>query len=1068
VRLLIFLLCLLAGTAALLVAAGGWRGRGPSEAPPTLPRAEAPAEGTLVPLESASGGAGALRLRTVGAPRYAMPEPFVYRDAATGARIEIPHFLPWSFSARGARAVLAEKADGGSILFEDVTVVTFRPPQTLAEALRLRDDPRAIEDFVRLEIYAPRARADGIARALQESAEDGSAPRDSAIVLDGGVEARDRRMEVLARGEALTFDPKTHLTKGQGRFVVEHAAWTLEGEGFTLSPDVREGRPSFDAAFRLEIASQVLLAVRENVLDAEGEAVWRAEDFRPSRVFAGRAGVVHDGSAPGSALHIALEQGVRALQQGGRRLLCDRLTLALEPRSAGKDVTARSWRLAHLVGEGRPLRIEVPDLEGSPGSKAAGGSGGMGAAQISARRLRHEPAAHGPSTTVLEGEPVVLFEGELSLTGVSAPGRWIRASASDRAVLGPAPGVAIDPATGAPVLGRRVELRGRARLERRDGSGGPDAESHDVLEGDEVSLVLRPARPEDGPGARDVPQSFAALGHVVLSGTRIEGVMERVVVEGLDTLEPRLVVEGSGTRLAFVGFGRGQRLLGEDPAPSTQDGAAAPTVDERRTWTLDRLDARGPVAGETRLGGPTVGVSAWIDGAHVSYDRLSDRALLVGSAGAPALVQLEADATHRHALSAPRIAFERSRARVRAEDGSRAEVYLQQKTGAALSGGLAGTSPQRGDAQRMELFTDGRIEVLLRVSRPGGEPAPEAAQVVRVLSPFTAEMRAPPPEAVDRLRAQSLEAVLALRALVETGSPTAGLARAGTRRALPGTATPDAGPAPTQPTVLERWLLTSRSLTLDVSEGTLGALEADGQVALESSSLQVDAATLRFSRALGSLWLEGGDGNISARMGPKDDAHSRFVARALRVAIDAEGPRWLLASGPTQAMLLHEDPKEPGRVERYEVDCPGDVRITDTELLAEARTTWVRRSLRPAAGAAFGQASDIWADRIQVEGKGLLRSGGAPASEAVRRVSASGPRTAFRSGEGSRRVDMWCEQIDVDVATGRAVLTGAPGQDVLVHFESGYDVELVRASFDFRTGEVEDLEAGRAVLRRGR
>jgi hypothetical protein len=63
---------------------------------------------------------------------------------------------------------------------------------------------------------------------------------------------------------------------------------------------------------------------------------------------------------------------------------------------------------------------------------------------------------------------------------------------------------------------------------------------------------------------------------------------------------------------------------------------------------------------------------------------------------------------------------------------------------------------------------------------------------------------------------------------------------------------------------------------------------------------------------------------------------------------------------------------------------------------------------------------------------------------------------------------MWCERIDVDVPGGKAVLSSRPGRDVLVHFESGYDVELMRASFDFRTGEVEDLEAGRAVLRRER
>jgi|GEM_PF-5595419 len=1063
-RLLIFLGCLVAGVGTLLWMADGWRGRGDDRSVPEVPRQDAPVEGARVPLVGATSASGSLRLKDVGAPRYAMPEALTFRDPRSGERVDIPHFLPWAFSARRARALLGEGADSGSILFEDVVVLTYREPQTLEEARRLRDDPRAIEDFVHLQLFAPRARADGIARALETENETGRRAGDAVIVLDGGVEAHDRTLAIQARGDALTFDPRTHATVGQGPFTVEHAAWTLEGEGFTLARDAREGRARRDDAFRIEIARSVLLTLRQNVLDTRGATLWREDEFRPARVFAGRAAVVHDAAVEGDTLHIVLEQGVRALQQGGRRLLCDRLALTLEPSTRGGAMASRDWRLSHLAGEGRPLTLEVPDLE-TPGATSA--------ARITARRLRHEPSPFGPPTTVLEGEPVVLLEGDLALAGVPGPGRWIRASAADRALLLPAPGVAVGP-DGTPIVGRRLELRGQARLERRAEGAGEAGDFQDVLEGDEISLLLRPAQ-EGGP-AREIPVSFAALGHVRLSGTRFEGATERIVVERLDTTEPLLIVEGVGTRLALLGFGRGQRLFGADP-PSESPASEGPSPEGagpevastgepvRRAWTLERLEADGHLAGETRMGGPTVGVPAWVAGRRISYERVADRALLSGEAGAPASIHVEADATQRHALTAPHIAFERGRGRLRAEGGVRAEVFLSDGAPAGLTAGSPGFGRGVGRLRRLELVTDGRIEMQLRVLRPGGEPAPEAPQTLRVLAPFTAELRAPPPEAVDRLRADRLEVVFALRAPVERASTSSGLARPA--RPTPrgsSAADPVAARRSTPP---DRWVLTSRTLVLDLDGGTLGGLEADGGVLLDGDALHVEGATLRFVRALGSLWLEGGTEPVRVRMG-KALSESRLVARAVRVALDENGPTWVLASGPVQAVLVQSDAKRPGRADRYEVDCPGNVRLTDSELVADTPTTWVRRSERHAPDAPWGATSDVWADRFTIGGSGLLALGGQAGAGGVRTLTATGPNTTFRSGEGARRVDMWCERIEVDVPAGRAVLSGKPGRDVLVHFESGYDVELMRASFDFRTGEVEDLEAGRAILRRER
>ncbi len=1064
-RLAIFLGCLLVGVAALLGSAGGWRGQGADRSVPEVPRQEAPVAGARVPLVGADAASGSLRLKDVGAPRYAMPEALTYRDAHSGERVDIPHFLPWSFAARRARALVGAGADSGSILFEDVVVLTYREPRTLAEARRLRDDPRAIEDFVHLQLFAPRARADGIARALETQGESGGREGDAVIVLDGGVEAHDRTLAIQARGGSLSFDPRTHVTVGQGPFTVEHAAWTLEGEGFTLTRDAREGRARRDDAFRIEIARHVLFALRQNVLDAQGAALWGEDEFRPARIFAGRAAVVHDGAAQGDTLHVVLEQGVRALQQGGRRLLCDRLALALEPRTTGGTTAARDWRLAHLAGEGRPLTLEVPDLE-TPGSRSA--------ARITARRLRHEPSPFGPPTTVLEGEPVVLLEGDLALAGVPGPGRWIRASASDRALLLPAPGVALGP-DGAPVMGRRLELRGQARLERRADGAGDSADFEDVLEGDEISLVLRPA--QDGAAARErgaareVPVSFAALGHVRLSGTRLEGATERIVVERLDTTEPLLVVEGLGTRLALVGFGRGQRLFGEDPAADshTPEGAAAGPVaagePARRAWSLERLEADGHLAGETRLGGPTVGTPAWVEGARISYERVADRALLSGEAGAPASIHFEAGAVERHGITAPHIAFERGRGRLRAEGGVTAEVFLVEGTPAGFADGATGLTREPGRLSRLELITDGRIEMRLKVARPGGEPAPDEPQTLRVLAPFTAELSAPPPAALDRLRADRLEVVFTLRAPLEGASTSAGLARPA--RAAPRGSTASGSTLARRNAPADRWKLISRTLVLDLNGGTLSGLEADGGVLLDGKTMHVEGETLRFVGALGSLWLEGGAEPVRART-HSARSESRFVARAVRVTLDQYGPTYVLASGPVEAVLVQADAKHPERADRYEVNCPGDVRLTDSELVADAPTTWVRRSERDAPDAPWGGASDVWADRLTIGGSGLLAQGRRGGAGGVRTLTATGPTTTFRSGTGSRRVDMWCERIDVDVPSGKAVLSSRPGRDVLVHFESGYDVELMRASFDFRTGEVEDLEAGRAVLRRER
>lgn len=1060
-RLLIFLLCLGAGTAALLVSAGGWRGRGPQQGPGGLPRQAPPAAGAPVPMPSSGGGA--LRVRTVGAPRYAMPEPLVFEDPQGGPAVEIPHFLPWAFAADGAHAEAAGGEDASGFVFEDVTLRVYRAPETRAEAERLRDNPRLIDEFVRLEVRAPRARADGIARALQDPARAsagvaGTSTEDGAsIVLDGGIEARDHRLGVLARGEQLRFEPHTGVARGQGLFTVQHAAWSLQGEGFSLVPEAGAPRRGLASSFRVELEQRVFLAVDAAVLDPAPPGAGDAPGFRPARVFAGRAGVVRDTRAPDAPLVLALEQGVRALQQGGRRLQADRLVLELAPQE-GAQAPARAalagnvgrWRLAHLHGEGSPLAIEVPDLAEQGGLQRA--------AVLRTARLRHAPGTDGlGATTTLEGPSELLLEGDVTFAGTRAPSARLRASARERMQVGPAPG------------GRRIEMRGLARLERLPGS--PD-EAHDLLEADSIALELRPARPEEGLRERELPTRLAALGHVRLGGTRLEGEAQRLVVEGLDGLAPRIVVEGEGSRLSLVGFERGQRLLGADtPEAVPGEPGAEHGAPEARAWTLDRLEASGSVAAQTRLGGPTAGMGAWVDGDSLGYERLSERALLLGSPTSPASIRVAAGGSSQHLLQAPRIAFERARGRLRADEGVRAEVWVAGDARTTGASGLAREEVARGALSRLDFRTEGRIEVDLRVSRPGGELAPEQPQVVRVLAPFEATLRAPPPDAVDRIAAGRLEAVLALRA---PGASSSGAALARTARARERTParspTSASAPAPAAAAPAQRWSLDARALQVDLDLGEPVALLAEGGMVLESPALRLEASSLSYSRALGLVAVEGGPQAVKARLGGEGDGAGELAARALRVGLDAAGPRWVQAAGPVQAVLLRAAPDRAAllRQERLEFACPGDVRITDGQLLAERGPSWVRRSVRAQPGAPWAEATDIWADRMEARGMGLLAGGRATAGQGLQALVARGPATTFRTQPGKDLVEMWCERIDVDLVGGRAQISGSPERAVLLRVAGRFDSELLRASFDFRTGALEDLEAGRTVLRQGR
>jgi hypothetical protein len=282
----------------------------------------------------------------------------------------------------------------------------------------------------------------------------------------------------------------------------------------------------------------------------------------------------------------------------------------------------------------------------------------------------------------------------------------------------------------------------------------------------------------------------------------------------------------------------------------------------------------------------------------------------------------------------------------------------------------------------------------------------------------------------------------------------------------------------------ERWAVSARTLTIALAGAQLETLEADGGVVVDGESLHVEGKTLHFAGTLGLLRLDGTTTQTDrpprarARFGP-EGAASTVEASALRAQLDDDGMRWLVASGPVQALWLDADPARPAAPTRFEVHCQGDVRITRTEMATVGTAeTWLRRTEPRAGPGARNDVAEVWTQRLVVQGRDLLsrHAPGAKASPGgpkgglrqVERVLAEGPNTTFASGEDERRVEMWCERIEIDVPHGTATLSGAPGRDVRLRRGGEIESELLRATFDFRTGAVHDMEAAGIVLRRGR
>jgi hypothetical protein len=1042
-RTLLFLAILGASLGLLVWLAGGIEGpaqQTPRPAVETRPERHEPS--TQVP--GVIGPDGVAITGKAYKIKHAQTKTLVWVDPLTGERVEIPGFNAWTFEAATFEPLDAGSPEKRAGLFEDVRVRTYRDPATREEALRLKADPAAFQDLLHLEFFADRARADGIAQKQAFGSPDAAARPafDATIHLTGSVRIDDNDQALTILGEDLTVDPDHGTAEGAGAFVVRHEAYEITGRELSLDR----------SRHRVTIGEDARLRVFEDVRDAQGRPLLGRshDDFRPGEVRGRRAVVVRASEGSRDQVTLELEERVHAEQEGGRSLDADRMTVitsrVLAPGS-GPGGKSPGWALERLEAEGH-VEARYPDV---------GGDGRPFLASVSAGRLVHEPSTRGLGVTVLDGDPVLTLHGDVPLGGTPTGSGMLRATCRGRAVFAPDPAAA--PAGLDPAQIYRLTLNEAARVERR-GSGADAFE--DVLEGDTVWLLLAAGseRAADGTKSPAVASAFAAEGDVRLSGTRLAGTTRRLVAEALHTETPVLVATGPGTTFHLLGLAKGQRFLGAEAPEARGEPGEAPAPEAATVepaWVVERLVAASSVEARTMLGGPAVGVPASLAGERVTYDRVSDRAEVTGGSAGPARVHVDAASGARDFLAAPTLVLERGRGVLRALGGVEARIHATGRGGAGPSRGVARAEAQPGRATEMALTTDAPVTV--RLARVGTSERPQlgAEQSVRIDGPFTAEMHAGD-SVVDRLRAGSLDAAMALRPRPPREA----------RSAAPATARAAAPPAPTRTgpaPVAEApapWDVASTELTVEVVAGEVRALSASGRVDVTGPDLRVDGHALDYRADTRTVTVRSGPtGRAQARFGPGGEA-SQVEATELALTLGEGGAKRLKARGPVDALLLRTDRKQPGRLERFQIACLGDVDV-DPGTLTAVRTVRVQRSERPSAAAPWGAPSLLWADAVRATGANLLSNTGMD----VARILADGRDAAFQSGEGADLVRTWSRRIDIDVHAGTAELTGEPGRDVEIVTATSH-VAQERVVFDFRTGKLKSTEGARVILRGSR
>lgn len=1057
-RLLLAAAFLSAGISVLLWASGGARGPGLGDTDPDV-EAEA---------QQIDDGPGLVRPMNLplsvdvveGYSQSARPESLTFVDPQTGEQVVVRVFERWHFTARSGKPVEARRSGRQAIELEDLELLMFREPKTLAEAHAIERGDR----IVKWRVTAPAARVDDL--ALQSLDAQPGGP-ETVVQLSGGVRIFDLEKNLEIQGESIEVQPYLDRARGAGNFVVQHEAFELTGSGLDLERKENQSTVVIHENAVVDLYGDIPGSDGEPLLDlGSGE-------FRPGSLSADGAVLVHRVARVGAREDLDLEMkgAVHAEQEGGRSLDADiiRLSAFLEPQErlpGDPEEKKDRWQVESFDAEGDVIVIY-------PGKAEDGSSYVL---RASAHRMVYELTPGTSATVLLESNVEITLRGDVPLEGLGAMEgpSVMRATAREQALFSPAPKTEVRPGED-PTRYRLLTLRGDARLTFRGAGLDP---TQDTLEGEQMRLLLKERTEAEVVAVRErlvetqgqtssrvgqiVAVSFAVLGEVRLGGTRMSGMTHRLVGRDLDMGTPVFEASGPGTSFAFHGIRRGERMLGGDgdPAGTSRSPAAVGPTEEEPVWVFQRLTARGGVVVDTTLGGPSVGMPTRLEGNELTYDRVSDRARIVGNPSAPARLAVGDDVKKRQHLSALSMHLDRGRGEVEARGRVRG-VLLASSSSKSESDPRSGLLlPERrlGTPATFGVATNGRIEIRTQVGSAPWDPQLDTEQIIRIEGEFVAEMTSDSLK-TDRLRAGFLEVALMRTLDVPADAPTAPSARMGA--AGPGTGTRKK-PQDAPDGRLVPWTVETERLQARFGTRGLETLDASGGVRFSSEEGEIGGRTLRYDAAERQASIRGG---AHATFGPSD-GRSEVRADDLVMTIGDDGPERLEALGRTLAMLYRRDEKDPRILERIFVWCRG-VTMTATEFRTDALDQ-VLQQKREGPEGAWESPFSLWANRVVVTGSDLLSRRTAE----VRSLVASGPRTTLRTGEGDEQTTVWGDRFELDVTTSRATLESGPSGDLKIQLGT-MDDERMRLDqtslvLDIETGEIVDWKNSNVILRGAR
>lgn len=1070
-QILLFVLLAGAATAGLFALAGPWskpavkeevadRGTAPA---PQVPLADDTKPGITLP------GPGGKITQMEGVFVQAPPEYFVWEDPDNpGDTIEISSYYAWAMRAEAVEPLTRGEGDLMGALCRKVVFEAYRKPRTHVEALALaRQDRGAQAALLHRRIEGEEARVFGrmVPQLLPGKSKDPKMRlgRDSEIQFSKNLTIIDADEGLEITGDEITAFPKLGTATGKKRFVMRHAAFVITGNGIKLHR-ITEGRAL------AEIGKDATLELLEDPRAADGKAILGSNEFRKARVNAeGGAIIRRDELATGERLRIEMFDHVHLEQEGGRSLDGDRVTMIavrdVDPRARTR---ARSggWRLRRLEADGGVRLKETEHKE----------DGRTTLFKADTERLTHDVPASGVPTTLLEGKTLLSFEGDIPLDGRERKGGLIRIMCHDRLWIGPLGDRAAPPNIPADAL-RRVLLEGGARIERH-GLGA--AVEEDVLEGDEVELVFftEPVTGERKADAlagrsemgRVTALEFTARGHVRLGGTRINGSTDLLVAKDLAGTRPKLSAIGKGTKLRFPEMRTNQRLVGRDkPATESTPGAATPKDEPRGAWQLRRLAAQGQVDIATSLGGPSLGVRTHMTGTRISYDDLSNLARLDGTAGNPARITADSMGSEPNTIRAQSLSMDRGRGRIVASGAVRGALWAAR--GGFDTGSMRGAI-RRADpapANVLEIVTDQRIDVDLVRTDPRGGVQLDSEQIVSIHGPLVAELRSEH-MLIDRLRAERLDLALVLASKPRDGG--GGFQLPGAKAV--GSSRAGSGAAPQlAPDKLMRVEIDAAEVTVELSAGVTRRIVAAGGVRLGSDMGEATGSRIVYDGRARTVDVAGDTTRraevwIASEGGQRNEVTAqRFLLQLGEKSIEriqAE-PR---ANERVVARLFSRDKTQTNELESYDIWAAGGVDIQRDAL--RATQVVVDRRVSKDGGRTWSAPARLWSPLLRVVGSNLLdgsSDSGRPRD--VSQVIAEGPGTIIATGQGSDLVQIWGQQIVLDVKAETARVTGSPTEPVrLQKGQDGSELDGMypEATINLKTG-LPSVRGAKIVLRPG-